>query len=144
MNAEIRQLCFFGRLKFFAPPPQHCILVFWMLSFKPTFSLSSFTFIKRLCMYLFNGISGSSGNSSFRFFEMAPYCFLQCLRQRRFEKIYLSGHSCLMVLSNAAWLTLRTVWDNLWKVSKENGALPPFLTLPLIQWCGQSDSVWPR
>ena len=24
------------------------ILVFWMLSFKPTFSLSSFTFIKRL------------------------------------------------------------------------------------------------
>ena len=25
------------------------ILVFWMLSFKPTFSLSSFTFIKRLC-----------------------------------------------------------------------------------------------
>ena len=25
------------------------ILVFWMLSFKPTYSLSSFTFIKRLC-----------------------------------------------------------------------------------------------
>ena len=24
------------------------VLVFWMLSFKPTFSLSSFTFIKRL------------------------------------------------------------------------------------------------
>ena len=28
---------------------QTMILVFWMLSFKPTFSLSSFTFIKRLC-----------------------------------------------------------------------------------------------
>ena len=27
------------------------ILVFWMLSFKTTFSLSSFTFIKRLCSY---------------------------------------------------------------------------------------------
>ena len=27
------------------------ILVFWMLSFKPTFSLSSFTFIKRLFSY---------------------------------------------------------------------------------------------
>ena len=28
--------------------PNAMILVFWMLSFKPTFSLSSFTFIKRL------------------------------------------------------------------------------------------------
>ena len=28
--------------------PEYTILVFWMLSFKPTFSLSSFTFIKRL------------------------------------------------------------------------------------------------
>ena len=29
------------------------ILVFWMLSFKPTFSLSTFTFIKRLFKFLF-------------------------------------------------------------------------------------------
>ena len=29
--------------------PDAMILVFWMLSFKPTFSLSSFTFIKRVC-----------------------------------------------------------------------------------------------
>ena len=28
--------------------PDAMVLVFWMLSFKPTFSLSSFTFIKRL------------------------------------------------------------------------------------------------
>ena len=28
--------------------PDAIILVFWMLSFKPAFSLSSFTFIKRL------------------------------------------------------------------------------------------------
>ena len=28
--------------------PEAMILVFWMLSFKPTFALSSFTFIKRL------------------------------------------------------------------------------------------------
>ena len=28
--------------------PDAMILVFWMLNFKPTFSLSSFTFIKRL------------------------------------------------------------------------------------------------
>ena len=31
--------------------PDDMILVFWMLSFKPTFSLSSFTFIKRLFSY---------------------------------------------------------------------------------------------
>ena len=31
--------------------PNAMILVFWMLSFKPTFSLSSFTFIKRLFSY---------------------------------------------------------------------------------------------
>ena len=33
------------------------ILVFWMLSFKPTFSLSSFTFIKRLFTSSFSAIS---------------------------------------------------------------------------------------
>ena len=32
-------------------PVDAIILVFWMLSFKPTFSLSSFTFIKRLLSY---------------------------------------------------------------------------------------------
>ena len=32
--------------------PDAMILVFWMLSFKPTFSLSSFTFIKRLLHFL--------------------------------------------------------------------------------------------
>jgi len=31
--------------------PDHMILVCWMLSFKPTFSLSSFTFIKKLFSY---------------------------------------------------------------------------------------------
>ena len=31
--------------------PDAMIFVFWMLSFKPTFSLSSFTFIKRLFSY---------------------------------------------------------------------------------------------
>ena len=33
------------------------IFVFWMLSFKPTFSLSSFTFIKRLFSYSLSAIS---------------------------------------------------------------------------------------
>ena len=37
--------------------PDAMILVFWMLSFKPTFSLSSFTFIKRLFSFLLSAIS---------------------------------------------------------------------------------------
>ena len=32
--------------------PDAMIFIFWMLSFKPTFSLSSFTFIKRLVSFL--------------------------------------------------------------------------------------------
>ena len=36
--------------------PDGIILVFWMLSFKPTFSLSSFTFIKRLFSSLLSAI----------------------------------------------------------------------------------------
>ena len=36
--------------------PEAMILVFWMLSFKPTFSLSSYTFIKRLFSSLLSAI----------------------------------------------------------------------------------------
>ena len=45
------------------------ILVFWMLSFKPTFSLSSFTFIKRL-------FSSSSALSAIR---VVPSAYLRLL-----------------------------------------------------------------
>ena len=38
--------------------PDAMVLVIWMLSFKPTFSLSSFTFIKKLfSSYLLSAIS---------------------------------------------------------------------------------------
>ena len=42
--------------------PDAMILVFWMLSFKPTFSLSSFTFIKRL--FSFSSLSSIRVGSS--------------------------------------------------------------------------------
>ena len=59
------------------------ILVFWMLSFKPTFSLSSFTFVKRLfgsssfsalkggviCISEVIAISPSNPDSSLHFFQ---------------------------------------------------------------------------
>ena len=40
--------CFFPSICHEMMGPDAMILVFWMLSFKPAFSLSSFTFIKRL------------------------------------------------------------------------------------------------
>ena len=48
--------------------PDAMIFVFWMLSFKPTFSLSSFTFIKRL-------FSSSSLSAQFSFIQL-----LSCVR----------------------------------------------------------------
>ena len=47
--------------------PDAMIFVFWMLSFKPTFSLTSFTFIKRLCssssLSAIRGVSSAYLNS---------------------------------------------------------------------------------
>ena len=60
--------------------PDAMILVFWMLSFKPIFSLSSFTFIKRLFSSSLSAIKGgvicisediSSGNLD------SSLCFIQ-------------------------------------------------------------------
>ena len=48
------------------------ILVFWMLSFKPTFSLSSFTFIKRL--FSSSSLSAISESQS----EVAHLCLTLC------------------------------------------------------------------
>ena len=47
--------------------PDVMILIFWMLSFKPTFSLSSFTFINRLfSSSSFNGLEGGLDDSNFQ------------------------------------------------------------------------------
>jgi len=48
--------------------PDAMIFVFWMLSFKPTFSLSSFTFIKRFC--------SSSSLSAIRVVSSASFNFM--------------------------------------------------------------------
>ena len=45
---KCHHFCFFSSVCHEVMGPDAMILVFWMLSFKPTFSLSSFTFIKRL------------------------------------------------------------------------------------------------
>ena len=59
--------------------PPAIILVFWMLSFKPTFALSSFTFIKRLCSS--SSLSAirvvSSAYLRLLMFLLAILCFIQ-------------------------------------------------------------------
>ena len=57
------------------------ILVFWMLSFKPTFSLSSFTFIKRLF--------GSSSLSAIRVVSSAYLRLLIFLPESWFQLVFL-------------------------------------------------------
>ena len=61
--------------------PDAMILVFWMLSFKPTFSLSSFTFIKRL--------SSCSSFSAIRVVSSAYLRLLIFLRQSWFQLVLL-------------------------------------------------------
>ena len=59
--------------------PDTVIFVFWMLSFKPTFSLSSFTYIKRLF--------GSSSLSSIRVLSFAYLRLLVFLLQSWFQLV---------------------------------------------------------
>ena len=54
--------------------PDAMILVFWMLNFKPTFSLSSFTFIKRL-------FSPLHFESRIIVHEIVSLCYKRNLRQ---------------------------------------------------------------
>ena len=59
------------------------ILVFWMLSFKPIFLLSSFTFIKRLFSSLLSAIRMVSSNCTSKVIDISPgnldssLCFIQ-------------------------------------------------------------------
>ena len=67
--------------------PDAMILVFWMLSFKPTFSLSSFTFIKRL--FNFSSLSAikvvSSAYLRFWYFSQQSWFQLVLLPAQRFS-----------------------------------------------------------
>ena len=71
--------------------PDAMTLVFWMLSFKPTFSLFSFTFIKRLFSFSSRG-SSSPPRKRYRT-EWTGLCHLTYMYQmslRRYQKTNLS------------------------------------------------------
>ena len=93
------------------------ILVFWMLSFKPTFSFSSFTFIKRLF---------SSSLSSIRVLSSA------CLRLL----IFLPA---VLIPASASSSTALLVMYSAYKLNKQGDNIQPWCT-PFLIW---SQSVVP-
>ena len=108
------------------------ILVFWMWSFKPTFSLSSFTFIKRLF--------SSSLLSAIRVVSSAY------LRLLIFLPAILIPDEVLHPPRNFAWCTLHISFDcvdpnKLWNILKEMG-MPDHLTCLLRNlYAGQEATV---
>ena len=71
------------------------ILVFWMLSFKPTFSLSTFTFIKRLFQHqgLIQWVSSSHQVAKVLEFQLRHQSF-QWIPRTDFLKDGLAGSPC--------------------------------------------------
>ena len=75
--------------------PVAMIFIFWMLSFKPAFSLSYFTFIKRLC--------SSSWLSAIKVVSSAVWCHMWgywCFSQQSWFQLGLHPDECFL------WYTL--------------------------------------
>ena len=92
-------------------------LIFWMLSFKPDFSLSSFTFIKRLFRSLL-----------FSAIRVVPSVYLRLL-------IFLLA-TLIPALSHPAW---HFAWYSAYKLNKPDDNIQPWLT-PFPIW---NQSVFP-
>ena len=86
--------------------PDSMILVFWLLSFKPSFSLSSFTFIKRLFSY--------SLLSAIRVVSSAYLRLLIFLLAILIPACALSSLAFLMMYSEVAGLIER--WNGYWRL----------------------------
>ena len=96
--------------------PDAMILVFWILSFKPTFSLSSFTFLKRLF-----------SSSSFSPIRMVSSAYLRVL-------VFLPAiliPACAS--SSPAFLMMYSVY----KINKQSDNIQPWRT-PFPIWNNQS------
>ena len=108
--------------------PDVMILVFWMLSFKPTFSLSTFTFIKRIFKFLFTfchkggvicisevtDISPGNLDSSLCFIQSSISHTVLCIQVKQagwqytaqtYSFSYLEPVCCSMSSSNCCFLT---------------------------------------
>ena len=117
--------------------PDAMILVFWMLSFKPTFSLSSFTFIKRFF--------SSSSLSAIRVVSSA-YLRLLIFLPANLIPVYASSSPAFHMLYSAYMLNKQIPFSR--GSSQPRGSNPCLLhllhwqadSLPLSHWGKQSTS----
>ena len=107
--------------------PDAMILVFWMLSFKPTFSLSSFTFIKRLFSSLLSAIRLVS--------SLMSHTVAQKLKKKKKKKkITQEGEKKQKYLSVVLILMTTTYCMCEKHCSNTRCYLSPFLHLLKKQW----------
>ena len=71
--------------------PDTMILVFWMLSFKPTYSLSSFTFIKRLFSSSLSAIKAMS-SADLRLLIFLPAILIPACTSSSVDTLLLTKH----------------------------------------------------
>ena len=101
------------------------ILVFWMLSFKPTFSLSSFTFIKRLFISSFSAI-GVVSPVYLRLLIFLPALLIPACASSStaFQKMYFAlQYSCLKNPRHRG-----TWWDAVYGVTQSRTRLEQLST----------------
>ena len=109
------------------------LLAFWMLSFKPTFSFSSFTFIKRLF--------SSSSLSAIRVVSSAYLRWLIFLPAILIPACASSSLAFLMMYSAAAksLQSCPTLWDPI-DGSPPGSAIPGILQARIFEWVAISFS----
>ena len=106
--------------------PDAMILVFWMLSFKPTFSLSSFTFIKRLFSSSFSAISVVS-SAYLKLLIFLPAMLIPACAS--FNPAFLLMYSAAAAAAAKSLQSCLTLWDPT--------RLPPSLGFPRQEhWSG--------
>ena len=134
------------------------ILVFWMLSFKPAFSLSSFTFIMCLFTFCHNGgtiwisevihISPSNLDSSLCFFQPRVSHDVLCIEVKEagwqyaalmYSFPYLESVCCSMSSSNCCFLTCIQISQEADKVGWYSHLLknfPQFIVIRIVKGFG--------
>ena len=104
--------------------PDAMILVFWMLSFKPTFSLSSFTFIILATRGLIPiNLSLQKNNIQFFFWALKITLYYFCLHGLHFNKHFSCQTAIIMIFFYIAFywvnlnfpsVTIIIYWNYLW------------------------------
>ena len=109
------------------------ILVFWMLSFKPTFSLSSFTFIKRLFSSSLSAVRVVS-SAYLRLLIFLPAILKRSDFSQQSEKVQWM-HECKSEAGGEAWS--QAWWRRLkpWSLLSPSRGHPlmTFRTMPISQ-----------